>query len=289
MAVQRARRRLGDIDVTAIGLGAMPLSLAGRPDERDAIEVIRAFLDGGGDLIDTANVYCIDARDVGHNERLIRKALREAGAGSVTIATKGGLTKEGSGWDPDGRPGRIRASCEKSLADLGVDCIFLYQLHAPDPHVPFGDSVGELARLREEGKIAHIGLSNVTVAQIREALSIAPVASVQNKCNVSLKRAFRDGVVELCSARGIAFIPHSPVGGHRAQAKLERSRPLAELARAKSATPAQIALAWLLHKGPHIIPIPGASRVSSIESSFAALDVRLDEDEAAALDALADW
>lgn len=287
--MQRARRRLGDADVTAIGLGAMPLSLAGRPDESESIRVIRAFLDGGGDLIDTANVYCIDGREVGHNERLVRKALREAGAGNVTIATKGGLTKDGSGWDPDGRPASLRRSCEQSLADLGVARIFLYQLHAPDPDVAFTDSVGELARLREEGKIAHIGLSNVSVAQIREALSVAPVVSVQNKCNVSLKRVFREGVVDFCRTHDMAFIPHSPVGGHRAQAKLGRSRPLAELARAKSATPAQIALAWLLHKGLHIVPIPGASRVSSIESSLAALDVRLEDEEIVALDALADW
>ncbi|HEY7841506.1 MAG TPA: aldo/keto reductase [Gammaproteobacteria bacterium] len=289
MTTQRARRRLGDIDVTAIGLGAMPLSLAGRPDEAAGIKVVRAFLDGGGDLIDTANVYCIDGRETGHNERLIRKALREAGAGNVTVATKGGLTKEGSGWDPDGRPESLRRSCEQSLADLGVSRIFLYQLHAPDPDVPFADSVGELARLREAGKIAHVGLSNVNVAQIREALSILPVASVQNKCNISCKRAFRDGVVDFCRAHGIAFIPHSPVGGHRAQSRLGRSRVLVDLAREKSVTAAQIALAWLLHKGSHVIPIPGASRVGSIESSLAALDVRLEDGEIAALDALADW
>jgi aryl-alcohol dehydrogenase-like predicted oxidoreductase len=199
------------------------------------------------------------------------------------------LTKEGSGWDPDGRPASLRRSCEQSLADLGVSRIFLYQLHAPDPDVPFADSVGELARLREEGKIAHVGLSNVNVVQIREALSIVPVASVQNKCNISFKRAFRDGVVDFCRAHGIAFIPHSPVGGHRAQSRLGRSRALVDLAREKSVTPAQIALAWLLHKGPHVIPIPGASRVESIESSLAALDLRLEDGEIAALDALADW
>ena len=292
MTAARNRRRLGGTgrDVTAIGLGAMPLSLGGRPDERAAIEVVRAFLEGGGDFIDTANVYCIDPAEVGHNERLIRKALRECGGGyDVVVATKGGLTKEGSGWDPDGRPERVRNSCDRSLADLGVDRIFLYQLHAPDPHVPFADTVGELARLRQAGKIAHVGLSNVGVAQIREALAIVPVVSVQNKCNVSLKRAFRDGVVEFCRANDIAFIPHSPVGGHRAQAKLGRNREIAGLAAEKGSTPAQIALAWLLHKGMHIIPIPGASRAGSVVGSLAALNVSLAEGEVAVLDGLADW
>ena len=286
------RRRLGPTgrEVVAIGLGAMPLSLAGRPDERPAIEVIRAFLDGGGDFIDTANVYCQDSNEVGHNERLIRKALREVGGGrDVVVATKGGLTKEGGGWDPDGRPASIRSSCERSLADLGVERIFLYQLHVPDPRVPFAETVGELARLRHEGKIAHVGLSNVGVAQIREALALTAIASVQNKCNVLYKRAFRDGVVEFCRLQDIAFIPHSPVGGHRAQEKLGRSPIIAKFAQARSASPAQIALAWLLHRGAHIIPIPGASRVGSIESSLAALAVELSSAEIAALDALADW
>jgi len=284
----KPRREVGGREVTAIGLGGMPLSLAGRPDERAAIAVIRAFVDEGGDFIDTANVYCMDGAELGHNERLIRKAL--AGSGNpVVVATKGGLTKDGGGWDPDGRPARLRGSCEQSLRDLGVDRIFLYQLHAPDPEVPFAESVGELAKLREEGKIAHLGLSNVNVAQIREALAIAPIASVQNKCNVSNKRAFRDGVVEFCRTHDIVFIPHSPVGGHRAQSKLQRNPVIAELARRKSASPAEIALGWLLHKGDHVLPIPGASRIASVQSSLAALDVELTEAETTALDALADW
>jgi aryl-alcohol dehydrogenase-like predicted oxidoreductase len=220
MSAAASRRQLGRTgrEVTAIGLGAMPLSLSGRPDERTAIDVIRAFVEGGGDFIDTANVYCLDTRDLGHNERLIRKALAETAAAEaeVVVATKGGLSKEGSGWDTDGRPEWIRRSCEKSLVDLGVERIFLYQLHAPDPQVPFAETMGELARLKEEGKVMHLGLSNVNVAHIREALAIAPIVSVQNKCNVSLKRAFRDGIVDFCRAQGIAFIPHSPVGGHRA-------------------------------------------------------------------------
>ena len=285
------KRKLGGngVEVTAIGLGAMPLSIDGRPDERTAIEVIRAFVEGGGDFIDTANVYCMNTRDIGHNERLISKALKSIGrVDDVRIATKGGLTKEGSGWDSDARPVWLRSSCEQSLMDLQCDRIFLYQLHAPDPRVPLADSVGELARLQKEGKILHIGLSNVNVTEIDSALKIAPIISVQNKCHVLLKKAFRSGVVELCRKKNIAFIPHSPVGGHRQQGRLGESKQIAAIAAKHRASPQQIGLAWLLAKGDHIIPIPGASRAASILSSLKALDIGLDADDVGVLDKLAD-
>lgn len=268
----------------------MPLSLAGRPGAAEAMQVFRAFLDGGGDFIDTANVYCLDTADIGHNERLVAAALRHHGAGrSVIVATKGGLNKEGGGWDCDGSPAWLRRSCERSLSDLGVERIFLYQLHAPDPRVPFAESVGELARLQDEGKIAHVGLSNVSIAQIRSALDIVPICSVQNKCSVASKRAFRDGVVAFCDAHDIAFIAHSPVGGHRAQARLQQSAPLLRIAARHGVSAAQLALSWLLHQGRHIIPIPGASRVASIQDSLSALDIRLSADEVAALEQMPDW
>lgn len=285
------KRSLGQSgrSVTAIGLGAMPLSLAGRPDEQTAVEVIRAFIEGGGDFIDTANVYCMNTTDVGHNERLVHKALEQIGRlHEVIIATKGGLTKEGSGWDADGRPEWLRRSCEQSLKDLRIDRIFLYQLHAPDSNVPFADSVGELARLRAEGKIEHIGLSNVNTMEIETALRIAPIVSVQNKLNVFMKRALRDGVVEVCRTRGIAFIAHSPAGGHRQQGRLAAAKDLAEIAAKYAATAYQVALAWLLQKGDHIIPIPGASRPGSATGSLAALDLRLGTEDMHRLDRLPD-
>ncbi len=276
--------------VTAIGLGAMPLSLHGRPDAAQAEAVIRAFMDGGGDFIDTANVYCIDTQELGHNERLIGSILRRLGRqNSVRVGTKGGLTKEGSGWDVNGTPAWLRQSCERSLLDLGVDRIFLYQLHASDPAVPFADSVGELARLQRDGKVEHVGLSNVNVAQIRMAQGILPVVSVQNKCHVFMQRALRDGVVEYCARNQIAFLAHSPVGGHGRQKRLGESKPLLELARRAGATPWQVALVWLLHKGDHIIPIPGASRPESITASLQALHLQLSSADVAALDGLHDW
>lgn len=285
------KRQLGStgVEVTAVGLGGMPLSIAGRPDEGTAIDVVRAFVDGGGDFIDTANVYCLNTRDVGHNERLIRKALETIGhVADVHIATKGGLTKEGGGWDSDGRPQWLRSSCEQSLRDLKCDRIFLYQLHAPDPQVPLADSVGELARLQKDGKILHIGLSNVNTAEIETALKIAPIVSVQNKCHVLLKKSFRNGVVDLCAKKNIAFIPHSPVGGHRQQGRLGESKQIAAIAAKHRVSPQQIGLAWLLAKGDHIIPIPGASRTASIISSLQALDIHLDAEDVGTLDRLAD-
>lgn len=273
--------------VLAIGLGAMPLSLDRRPDEATALQVVKAFLDGGGDFIDTANVYCIDDHDIGHNERLLHKALTNFGrTGEVVVATKGGLTRPRGGWETDATPRWLRASCEKSLMDLGTESIFLYQLHAPDPAVPITESVGELARLQREGKIRHIGLSNVNTKEIMAALTVAPILSVQNRCNVLEKKSFKNGVVDLCAKEGITFIPHSPVGGYFEHSRLAANRHIKKIADAQGVSSYQIALAWLLHRGGHILPIPGASKVTSIVDSLQAVDVRLAPEEMAVLDKL---
>lgn len=283
------QRKLGSSgrSVTAIGLGAMPLSLDRRPDEATALAVIKAFLDGGGDFIDTANVYCIDDDDIGHNERLIHKALSKFGKiNHVIVATKGGLTRPRGGWGTDASPAWLRASCEKSLKDLQTDCIILYQLHAPDPKVPITESVGELARLKAQGKIRHIGLSNVNTKEIMSALTVAPILSVQNRCNVLDKKSFKNGVVDLCAQEGIVFIPHSPVGGYFDHVKLAAHKQIKKLADQHGVSSYQIALAWLLHKGEHLLPIPGASKVSSITDSLQAVQVRLTQDDMTWLDSL---
>jgi len=273
--------------VTAVGLGAMPLSLANRPDETTAMQVIRAFIDGGGNFIDTANVYCLDENDMGHNERLVHNALEKfGGPGDVMVATKGGLTRPRGRWEVDASPAWLRKSCERSLKDLGTDCIFLYQLHAPDPDVPLDESVAELVKLREEGKIQHIGLSNVNTREIRSALKITPVLSVQNRCNVLEKKSFENGVVDLCRREGIVFIAHSPVGGHTDHRRLAGTRALAKIARKHGISVYRTALAWLLHKGDHILPIPGASRVSSITDSLKAPSITLDHADLDILDRL---
>ncbi|MGH8507364.1 MAG: aldo/keto reductase [Gammaproteobacteria bacterium] len=275
------------IGVYPIGLGAMPLSIAGRPEAAQAFEVIKAFVEAGGDFIDTANVYCLDDSDIGHNEQLIAKALERLGKrGSVTVATKGRLKRPKGDWTTDGRPVSLRASCEKSLRDLNTGAITLYQLHAVDPAVDLAKSLAELMRLKEEGKILHIGLSNITPRQLEQALAMTPIASVQNRCNVLEQKDFKNGMVALCEAKDVAYIPHSPVGGHYGQVRLREQPMLKRLGDKYSASPYQIALAWLLHKGEHILPIPGASKPKSILDSLKAVNLRLSQEDVAALDRL---
>lgn len=273
----------------AIGLGAMPLSISGRPDEAQAFAVIEAFIAGGGDFIDTANVYCLDDGDIGHNERLIRQTLGQLGVGErVMVATKGGLRRPGGAWTVDGEPDWLRLSCERSLQALRTDCIGLYQLHAVDPKVDFRRSLEALIDLQEEGKIRHIGLSNVSPAQLEQALGLTLIASVQNRCNLYDKRDFHNGLIDFCQARRITYIPYSPVGGHNGHTRLAREPLLLRLAAQYEATPHRVALAWLLHKGQHILPIPGASKVASIRDSLQATNVALSAEDIAALDRLPD-
>ena len=263
-----------NIEIFAIGLGAMPLSLDGRPDEAQAISVIKAFVDGGGNFIDSANVYCVDDSELGHNEKLIAKALSKLGdTNNIIVATKGGLRRSKGDWTVDANPKWLRQSCEKSLTDLNTDSIFLYQLHAPDPDIPLTDSVGELTRLKDEGKIQHIGLSNVTVEHIQLALSITNIVSVQNRCNLFEQNSFKNGVVKFCEENNITFIAHSSVGGHLQHAQRADNKLLKKLAEKYDVSTYQIMIAWLLNKSSSILTIPGASKTSSITDSLRAINV----------------
>ncbi len=269
-----------NIGVYAIGLGAMPLSLDGRPDEAQAISVIETFVDGGGNLIDSANVYCIDDSDVGHNEKLIARALSKLeDINNIIVATKGGLKRPKGDWTVDASPEWLRQSCEKSLKDLNTDSILLYQLHAPDPDVPLTDSVGELARLKAEGKIQHIGLSNVTVEHIQLALSTTDITSVQNRCNLFERTSFENGVVKFCEENNITFIAHSPVGGHFQHTQRADNKLLKKLAEKYAASTYQIMIAWLLNKSSSILTIPGASKTSSIMDSLQAINVEFSKED----------
>lgn len=281
------KRPLGNtgLAVGPIGLGGMPLSIQNRPDERTALAVIEAFVTGGGDHIDTASSYCLDDNDFGHNERLIAKALRNIGRTDVVVATKGGLTRPNGRWEVDCSPQWLRHCCEQSVQTLGAP-IPLYYLHTVDPAVPLAESLGELMRLREEGKIGAIGLSNVNVRHLDDALSLTPIAAVQNRCNVLDTRDFDSGLVARCRELGVTYVPYSPVGGHSGHRRLDQYPALARVAAKHGTTPYVIALAWLLAQGPHIVPIPGASKVASIESSLTAPRVRLDAEDLAALAAL---
>jgi aryl-alcohol dehydrogenase-like predicted oxidoreductase len=281
------KRPLGNTgaSVVPIGLGGMPLSIQNRPDEATALAVIAAFLERGGNFIDTAISYCLDDVDFGHNERLIAKALRAHGRTDVLVATKGGLKRPSGRWEVDGSPEWLRECCEQSVRNLGGP-IALYYLHAVDPAVPLADSVGELVRLRDAGKIAAIGLSNVDARQLDEALRLTPIAAVQNRCNVLDRRDFDSGLVDRCRDLSIAYIPYSPVGGHWRHTRVADDATLKRVAAKHSTSPYVVALAWLLAKGGHILPIPGASKPASIESSLAALEVLLEGDDLAALDRL---
>jgi aryl-alcohol dehydrogenase-like predicted oxidoreductase len=271
--------------VEPIGLGCMPLSIQRRPDERTALAVIEAFIAGGGDHIDTAISYCLDEHDFGHNERLVAKALRSLGRSDIVVATKGGLTRPEGRWEVDCSPEWLRHCCDQSVATLGAP-IPLYYLHTVDPSVPLAESLGELARLREEGKISAIGLSNVNARQLDEALRLTRIAAVQNRCNVLDTRDFESGLVEHCRTLGVAYVAYSPVGGHSGHLRLDQQPTLARVASKHGTTPYVVALAWLLAQGPHIVAIPGATRIASIESSLTASRVQLDTEDLAALAAL---
>jgi aryl-alcohol dehydrogenase-like predicted oxidoreductase len=275
-------------DVGAVGLGGMYLSIASgpagtRPDEAQAIATVHAALDAGVTLIDTADVYCFDHRDIGHNERLIARALKGRRE-RVIVATKGGLERPRGSWTTNGRPEHLRAACEASLRALGVERIDLYQLHAPDDDVPFADSVAAIARLREEGKVARVGLSNVSAAELAEAERIVPISSVQNRWNPQDRRAERDGVLAACAAKGIAFLPYSPFGGARGAVGLAELGGLAAEARRRGVSPHRLVLAWMLARSPVVIPIPGARRAESVRDSAAAADLVLGAEDVAQIE-----
>ncbi|MEU9835229.1 aldo/keto reductase [Streptosporangium sp. NPDC048047] len=281
-------RVVGDVAVSAVGLGAMPLSIEGRPGADRAIATVHAALDAGITLIDTADSYHWHAGETGHNEELLARALATYGdgAGSVLVATKGGRGRPGDGsWTVDASPDHLRRACEASLRRLGVEAIGLYQLHKPDPAVPWTDSVGALAELLEAGKIRMAGVSNVDAGQIRQARDILGdrLVSVQNR----FSPAFRHGEAELrlCEELGVAFLPWSPLGGVSRSSLDGASRfdapgpayaAFHEIAHELGVSPQRVCLAWLLARSPAVIPIPGASRPETARDSAAAAGLTLD-------------
>ncbi|WP_017588248.1 aldo/keto reductase [Nocardiopsis ganjiahuensis] len=263
----------GDLPVHRLGFGAMQLvgeGAWGEPRDRDeAMAVLRRAVELGVTLIDTADSYGPEI-----NELLIREALHPYPE-NLLVTTKVGMLHPGPGqWEARGTPRHLKQQVESSLRNLGLERIDLLQLHWIDPEVPLSEQLGALVELREQGKIHHIGLTGVTREQLRSARAITPVASVQNEYNPSLRRA--DDVLERCESEGIAFLPWAPI----ARGELARpDSPLAPLAAEHGVTPAQLALAWLLHRSPVMLPIPGTSRVAHLEENMAAASVSLSEDE----------
>ncbi|CDK00980.1 Aldo/keto reductase [Microbacterium sp. C448] len=283
------QRPIGSRTVSAIGLGGMPMSIEGRPDRVRSIATIHAALEAGVTLIDTADAYHEHADEVGHNETLIAEALRSYGGDTsgVLIATKGGHLRPGDGsWTLNGRPEYIKEAAQASARRLGVEAIGLYQFHRPDPSVPYADSVGALRELLDEGVIEMAGISNASIAQIDEANRILDgrLVSVQNQ----FSPVFRSSLEELehCARLGIVFLPWSPLGGITRAADVGAQHDAFQtVADARGVSPQQIALAWELALAPIVIPIPGASRPTSIQDSVLAADIELSDDELASLSA----
>ncbi|MFI1197491.1 aldo/keto reductase [Micromonospora sp. NPDC020750] len=280
----------GDLTVSRIGYGTMRLSdtpdipateaIVWRPPtpRADAITILRHAVERGVQLIDTADAYAL-----GGSEELIAEALHPYRDG-VVIATKIGMTRPSPAeWVPVGHPAYLRQQAELSLRRLKVERIDLLQLHRIDSEVPLADQIGALRQLQQEGKVRHIGLSEVTVDQLREALQVAPIASVQNWYNLAHRE--HDAVVDFTAERGIAFLPFFPIaiGGHATN-----DSPVAKVASEVGATPAQTALAWLLHRSPNIVPIPGTTSPKHLDENLGALDIALTDEQIARLDTIAE-
>lgn len=259
-----------------------------RPTQAESVRLLTRAAELGMTLWDTADAYALNDTEVGHNERLFAAAyaalpsdLRER----VVLATKGGHIRPGGAWVTDGRPEHLREALDASLKALDLDVIPLYQFHRPDPKVPFGDSVGVLREALDAGKIRFAGLSNVSVAQIEEALQIVPVASVQNQFSPTHRAPETDGVLEFCRAQGIAFLPWSPLGGMGGAKGIGDKGALAQIASELGISPQRVVLAWHLAKYERAIPIPGASRLESVEDSARGDEIELSSEQVAQLDA----
>jgi aryl-alcohol dehydrogenase-like predicted oxidoreductase len=281
--MQMNTRLIGDVPVGEVGLGGMPMSIEGRPDEARSIATIHAALDAGVTLIDTADAYHRDAGEVGHNELLIAKALAGYGGDTsdVLVATKGGHLRPGDGsWTVNGRPEYLKEAAKASAARLGVDAIGLYQFHRPDPEVDYADSVGALRDLLDDGVIRMAGISNANVDQIRLAQEVlgGRLVSVQNQ----FSPAYRSSQVELelAAEMGIAFLPWSPLGGiSRASTLAGKGAAFERIGAELGVSSQQVCLAWELALAPVVIPIPGASRPASIQDSARAASLTLTDDQ----------
>ncbi|MER6384009.1 aldo/keto reductase [Streptomyces sp. NPDC001250] len=288
-------RTLGGLPVSPVGLGAMPLSIEGRPDDGRALATVHAALEAGVTLLDTADSYHLPGQDPGHNELLVARALATYGGDTdgVLVATKGGRGRPADGsWTVTGTPRHLKAAAEASAKRLGVEAIGLYQLHKPDPAVPFEESVGALRELLDAGTIRLAGLSNVTTDQIHRARAILGdrLVSVQNRYSPEVRDS--EPELRLCAELGLAFLPWSPLGGISRSSLDGPSRPARraarftafhEVAHERGVSPQQVCLAWLLSRSPAVIPIPGASRPETIRDSAHAADLHLTDAELARL------
>jgi aryl-alcohol dehydrogenase-like predicted oxidoreductase/histidinol phosphatase-like enzyme/predicted kinase len=269
-----------------IALGCMRLSTELDRNDENSVAVLHAALDAGVTLLDTADVYCWDESERGHNERLIARALStwSGDRSRITVATKGGLTRPEGRWEPDGRAKHLIAACEASCRALGVARIDLYQLHAVDSATPLATSVRALAMLKRNGLIAAIGLCNVTVGQIEEARRITEIDSIQVEASVWHDTAFLSGVADYCVANRLTLLAHRPLGGRKSRSRTASDPALTAVAARHGATPFEIALAWLSDLSDRIVPLPGVTRVETAQSSARAQQIELTDDDCTLLD-----
>lgn len=268
---------LGALDIP-LGLGLLRLSTEGRPSEEDAIDVIRFALDQGIRVLDTADSYALSDRDLHYGERLVRKALEGWGGprADVRVVTKAGLARPKGRWVPNGRRDHLRRMVEGSLTALGVPRIFMLLLHVNDPKTPLEESLGALAELQKEGKIEHLGLCNTSIAEVRQAERHFPVRAIQNELSVVARGSSVEGIVALARQMGVPFLAHRPLGGHAKVDSLLKNRAVKPIAARHSVTPHEAALAALLDLGAPVIPLCGATKRASVESSLRALQVPFD-------------
>ena len=282
-------RSIGGRQVSAIGLGGMPMSIEGRPDRQRSLDTIHASLDAGVTFIDTADAYHWHGDEVGHNESLIAEALSTWGGDSdaILVATKGGHLRPGDGsWTIDSSPAHLKEAAQASVKRLGVEAIGLYQLHRPDVNVPYAESVGAIAELLDAGTIQMAGISNANPDMIREAQEVlgGRLVSVQNQFSPSYRSS--EPELRLCVELGIAFLPWSPLGGIGSAADLgSTAQAFADVASEVGATPQQVALAWQLALSPQVVPIPGSSRPETARASAEAVNVTLSSEQVERLSA----
>lgn len=273
--------------VSAIGMGGMPMSLRDRPPESESLNVIHRALELGVTFIDTADSYCKDESDKHHNERLIHQALQSynGDVSNVIVATKGGLMRPNGSWTRNGDPKHLRETIRISFETLGGNKpIDIWQYHAPDTNYTIEESLTPAREAVEAGIIRFVGVSNFSVAQIKQARDVVDIVSVQNQYNPWERQPEFDGVLEYCENESLTFLPWSPFGGSRRHKSLHDFPTISKLAREKNVSVYCIVLAWLRAKSPCILPIPGASKISSIEDSVRAVDVKLSDDEVQRID-----
>ncbi|MBW4445533.1 MAG: aldo/keto reductase [Spirirestis rafaelensis WJT71-NPBG6] len=273
--------------VSVIALGGMPMSLSSRPPESESLKVIHRALDLGVTFIDTADSYCKDESDKHHNEKLIHKALQtyNGDASNVIVATKGGLMRPQGSWTRNGNPEHLRKTIRESFEALGGNKpIDVWQYHAPDPDYTIEEALKPAKEAVESGLIRFVGVSNFSVEQIKQAREVVEIVSVQNQYSPWYRQPEKDGVLKYCEQEQLTFLPWSPFGGSRRHSDLQDIKAIAQLAKEKGVSVYCIVLAWLRSKSPSILPIPGASKVSSIEDSVRAADVKLSDDEVQKID-----